>query len=128
VSAVQTTNLEGHLCGLVWNLLESPKTCWTPIVDKGERWEEKGGNVDLYAQFKTEIEGKTGIRGTAIGSQAEKKKSLLLFTGLCDTRVHFSRYPTSAEVWQLAIPCSITCKETLAIMAGTPNIIKDVTA
>lgn len=45
--------------------------------------EEKGGNIDLYDQFKTEIERNTGIRGTAIGSQAEKQ-SLSLFIGLCD--------------------------------------------
>lgn len=69
--------------------------------------EEKGGNIDLYDQFKTEIERNIGIRGTAIGSQAEKQ-SLSLFIGLCDTRARLNCYPTSAEVRQLAIPCSIT--------------------
>ena len=68
---------------------------------------EKGGNIDLYDQFKSEVERNTGIRGTAIGSQAEKQ-SLLLFIGLCDTRGRLNCYPTSVEVRQLAIPCSIT--------------------
>ena len=38
--------------------------------------EEKGGNIDLYDQFKTERERNTGIRGTAIGSQAEKQSQI----------------------------------------------------
>lgn len=74
---------------------------------KGRGREKKRGNIDLYVQFKMNIERNTGIRGTAFGSQAEKQ-SLLLFIGLCDTRVHLNCYPTSAEVRQLAIPCSIT--------------------